>query len=124
MPVKKKAVETLAASGTAPEAPKRRATVRSKQPKPVTEPLGAENSTLAKPRKKAAPKTAAATHKTTPRKAPVSKKAPKSANFDVEAHRAEIEREAYFLWLNRGGLHGQANEDWLRAVEIVKARKA
>lgn len=124
MPAKKKTIETSVDSGSAPAAPKRRTAVRSKQSEPLTETVAAESPAAAKTRKKAAPKTAAATHKAVTRKAPVRKQAVQTAAFDVEAYRAEIEREAYFLWLNRGGFHGQANEDWLRAVETVKARKA
>ena len=76
---------------------------------------------------KAAP-TAAATHK-----APARKSAPKAEvkalaalqpTFDESAFRAEIEREAYLLWEARGHEHGQAHEDWNRAVEIVRARNA
>ncbi len=73
---------------------------------------------------KAAP-TAAATHKAPARKAAAPKAkaaaAPKSA-FDAELHRTEIETEAYLLWESRGYTHGQEHEDWLRAVELVRAR--
>lgn len=67
----------------------------------------------------AAKRTAAATHK-----APATRAAKKPAapGFDIELHRAEIEREAYLLWVNRGHAHGQEHEDWLSAIEIVKAR--
>lgn len=76
---------------------------------------------------------AAATHKSPARKATVRKPAAKAAaaaaqpeaarGFDVAAHAAEIERVAYFLWLDRGAGHGAEGEDWARAVEIVRARQ-
>lgn len=87
-----------------------------------------------KPAKAKSP--AAATHKTPARKAPVRKSAVKAVAaetqaetpvvatvaFDAAAHHEEISREAYFLFLNRGAHHGYEHEDWLRAIEIVKAR--
>jgi|GEM_PF-5095961 len=75
-----------------------------------------------KPAAKASPKapTAAATHKA-PARRPSAKK-PAAPVFEVEIHRAEIDREAYLLWAGRGHEHGQAREDWLAAIEIVKAR--
>lgn len=77
---------------------------------------------------KAAP-TAAATHKAPARKSAAPKAAVKAAiasqpAFDESAYRAEIEHEAYLLWESRGHEHGQAHEDWVRAVEIVRARNA
>lgn len=42
--------------------------------------------------------------------------------FDPALHHEEIAREAYLLWLNRGGTHGRDQEDWHKAVEIVRAR--
>lgn len=73
--------------------------------------------------------TAAATHKAparqsvapTPTVTPVAER--KSA-FDARAQHAEIEREAYGLWETGGRKHGQADKDWLRAVEVVRARYA
>lgn len=79
-------------------------------------------------------KSAAATHKTPVRKTAVRKTAAAAAaaaaqtgtlsisSFDVAAHHDEIAREAYFLYLDRGAHHGREHEDWLRAIEIVKAR--
>jgi len=70
-------------------------------------------------KKPARSKSAAATHKTTTRTKSVTVAAPP---FDASAHHDEIARVAYFLWLDRGAHHGHEHEDWLRAVEIVKAR--
>lgn len=79
-------------------------------------------------------KSAAATHKTAARKTVARKPAAKAAAaaaqaenspaqaFDAAAHHEEIAREAYFLYLDRGAHHGHEHEDWLRAIEIVKAR--
>jgi hypothetical protein len=72
---------------------------------------------------------AAATHKAPARKSAAPKPAMKPAAtlrpaFDESAHRAEIEREAYLLWESRGHAHGEAHGDWLRAVEVVRARYA
>ena len=39
-------------------------------------------------------------------------------------HHQEISREAYFNWLRRGCPHGSAQEDWLAAVALVRARHA
>lgn len=95
---KKTAPENEAAAQAAPAAAEKKKTTRTKSP--------------------------AATHKTTARKAPVRKSALKAAplEFDAAAHHDEIAREAYFLFLNRGAQHGYEHEDWLRAIEIVKAR--
>ena len=72
--------------------------------------------------------TAAATHKAprtsvalTPTAVPVAEHKP---TFDARAQYAEIEREAYLLWETGGRKHGQADSDWLRAVEVVRARFA
>jgi len=45
-----------------------------------------------------------------------------AAGFDPAAHHEEIAREAYLLWLARGMSHGHDQEDWYRAVEIVRSR--
>ena len=85
---------------------------------PAAEPKPAKRAT--KKAAAAAPKaTAAATHK-----APATRATKKAAAavFDAELHRAEIEREAYLAWVSRGHEHGQEHEDWLAAIEIVKAR--
>jgi hypothetical protein len=122
MPAKKKLTETPLATPAA--APKRKTATRTKK---VEVPAAAAPAPEVKAKTTktatAAPKTPAATHKSTPRKSAPRAKASPVAAFDIELHRAEIEQEAYFLWINRGGVHGHATEDWLRAVEIVKARR-
>jgi hypothetical protein len=124
MPAKKKVTETPLATPAA--APKRKTATRTKK---VEVPAAAAPAPEVKAKAKtattgkAAPKTPAATHKSTPRKSAPRAKAATVAAFDIELHRAEIEQEAYFLWINRGGVHGHATEDWLRAVEIVKTRR-
>lgn len=72
---------------------------------------------------------AAATHKAPARKAAapkaeVKRAAVRTPEFDENAHRAEIEHEAYLLWQSRGFAHGQAHEDWIRAAGLVRARYA
>jgi hypothetical protein len=58
------------------------------------------------------------------KKPPVRRaKARKSiAEFDATHRHAEIAREAYLLWLDRGCAHGGDFEDWTRAIEIVRQR--
>lgn len=114
MPTKKR-VETESTTAAAEAKPAKRATKKS-----ASEPKAA---TARKPAAKPAtpPVTPAATHKA-PAKRTVTKKAAAPA-FDVDSHRQEIEREAYLIWVGRGHEHGQAHEDWLRAIEIVKARR-
>jgi hypothetical protein len=124
MPAKKKLTETPMVTPAA--APKRKTATRTKKAEvPAAAAPAPEVKAKAKTATtgKAAPKTPAATHKSTPRKSAPRAKASTVAAFDIELHRAEIEQEAYFLWINRGGVHGHATEDWLRAVEIVKARR-
>jgi hypothetical protein len=72
-----------------------------------------------KPKSAAPAATAAATHKA-PARAKRAK--PAATVFDPEANHAEISREAYLLYLNRGGNHGAAQDDWFRAIEIVRSR--
>lgn len=128
MPAKKKLTETV--SETAAPAAKRvtrTRTKKSEEPVAAAETKTAETKPAARTRKPAAPKTQtpAATHKAPARKVAVRKPVAAAApEFDIEMHRAEIEREAYFQWINRGGGHGSDAQDWLRAVEIVKARYA
>ena len=122
MPAKKKVTET---PGCARGSPKRKTATRTAKVE-VRRPLpgaGSEGESEDRHKSKSAPKTPAATHKSTPRKSAPRAKAATAQGFDIELHRAEIEQEAYFLWINRGGVHGHATEDWLRAVEIVKARR-
>jgi hypothetical protein len=119
MPIKKKSVEMpVAAESPAPRP--RKASTRTKKAESPS--LGAEAAPELKARRKPAAGVPAATHKVPVRKAVARKSPSKPAPFDVEAHRAEIEREAYFLWLGRGCSHGSAGEDWVKAVEIVMAR--
>ncbi|OHE77271.1 MAG: hypothetical protein A2107_01240 [Verrucomicrobia bacterium GWF2_62_7] len=107
MPAKKK-VEIAPAPAAETKPAAKRAVKKAAAPK----------AAAAKP---PAPKrtTAAATHK-----APATRAAKKSAApaFDIDLHRAEVEHEAYLLWVNRGHEHGQEHEDWLSAIEIVKTR--
>ena len=118
MPAKKKVTEAQVEA--TPAAPKRRTPARTKKVEAAAPAVETTVKTKSAAPRKTAPKTPAATHKSTPRKsAPRAKAAPQ---FEIEKHRAEIEREAYFLWINRGGVHGNDGEDWLRAVEIVKER--
>jgi hypothetical protein len=65
--------------------------------------------------------TAAATHEAPAKRAATKKAA--APGFDVELNRAEIEREAYLIWAGRGHEHGQSQQDWLAAIELVKARQ-
>ncbi|MCL4796972.1 MAG: DUF2934 domain-containing protein [Bryobacteraceae bacterium] len=116
MPAKKKVTDTQPEA--AAPAPKRRAPARTKAAEAAPESPKAK----APASKKAAPKTPAATHKAPARKVTPRKTTAKTPAFDIELHRAEIEREAYFLWLSRGSAHGDAGSDWLQAVEIVKTR--
>ncbi len=88
-----------------------------------------ETSESAAPKRASRAKSPAATHaqETKPRaaaarKAPARKRA--AAAFDPAQFHEEIAREAYLLWLGRGMAHGFDQEDWYRAVEIVRARHA
>lgn len=79
------------------------------------------------PKRATRAKAPAATHAGT--EGPVSAAARKTAprrrttrSFDPALHHDEIAREAYLLWLNRGMEHGRDQEDWHRAVEIVRSR--
>lgn len=107
MPVKKK-VEIAQAPAAATKPAAKRSVKKAAAPKAAA---------AKQPAAKGA--NAAATHK-----APATRTAQKPAapTFDIELHRAEIEHEAYLLWINRGHAHGQEHEDWLSAIEIVKAR--
>jgi hypothetical protein len=111
MPTKKK-VETEA---TAAEPKPAKRTAKKAATETKADPA---RKTAAKPAAK--PATAAATHKA-PAKRPAAAN-PAAPAFSVDAYRAEIEREAYLIWAGRGHKHGQAHEDWLRAIEIVKSR--
>lgn len=85
-----------------------------------------------------AAKSSAATHKPATRKPVAAKAAAAAASagaiaavpaapvakgaFEPAAYHQEIATEAYFQWVNRGGGDGSEREDWLRAIEIVRAR--
>jgi len=85
-------------------------------------PVKKTNKTTSEAKAKTAP-TAAATHKAPARKSAVPKsEIVRQPAFDESAHRAEIEQAAYLLWESRGYTHGQAHEDWISAVETVRAR--
>ncbi|MBA3973078.1 MAG: hypothetical protein C0504_02535 [Candidatus Solibacter sp.] len=107
MPTKKR-VETESAAAE-PKPARRAAKKTTAEPK-----AAAARKTAAKP------VTAAATHKATARRTATKKAA--APAFHVDLHREEVEREAYLIWASRGHEHGQAHEDWLRAIETVKAR--
>ncbi|MBI5083948.1 MAG: DUF2934 domain-containing protein [Acidobacteria bacterium] len=82
----------------------------------------------AKRRNSSSTKSTAATHKAPARKTAARRSVPTAQEppspvFDETLHKAEIAHEAYMLWLKRGASHGQAHQDWLRAVEIVRARR-
>lgn len=59
----------------------------------------------------------AATHK-----APAKRTVKAEPIFNLEAHREEIARQAYHFWLERGGAHGGAAEDWSRAETEIRRR--
>ena len=61
--------------------------------------------------------TAAATHK-----APAKRTIKAEPLFSVEVHREQIAKQAYYFWLERGGAHGGAAEDWARAEAEVRHR--
>ena len=65
-------------------------------------------STSTKQRKPAAKKTAAA-----PKKAEVT---------TIAVSREEIARLAHRIWAERGHQHGRAEEDWLRAEELLRGK--
>lgn len=109
--------------------------VKAAEPAPATKAKIVKSKAATTP---AAPKSSAATHKTAARK-PAARQplaaaaaagsaitlpasAPAKPAFDPSAFHNEIASEAYFQWVNRGGTHGSEQEDWLRAVEIVRAR--
>ena len=76
------------------------------------------------PAKKAArPKAPAAAHKTAAKKTPArTEPAVPVIEFQIEAHRAEIERQAYFYWVERGYAPGNPSEDWVRAEAEIRQR--
>jgi hypothetical protein len=74
---------------------------------------------------------AAATHKSPARKsvnaAPAAELLVESSSvekttFDVALHQEEIRKEAYCNWLHNGCPQGSEHQDWLAAIEIVRAR--
>jgi len=60
---------------------------------------------------------AAATHK-----APAIRAVKAEPIFKIEEHRDEIARQAYYFFLERGGSHGSAAEDWIRAEAETRRR--
>jgi hypothetical protein len=44
--------------------------------------------------------------------------------FDAAQHHEEIAREAYFVYLSRGAAPGSEHDDWMKAIEVVRARHA
>jgi hypothetical protein len=42
----------------------------------------------------------------------------------VGSSQAEVAKEAYALFLERGGVHGHDVEDWLRAEQLVRERRS
>lgn len=81
----------------------------------------AASAALAEPKAAPKAKSAAATHKSAARRA--TKSAAVAPVFDAESHRDEIAVEAYYLWMNRGCAHGHEHEDWLQAINVVRARR-
>lgn len=98
------------------------ATATAAEPKPAakrTSKKAAAAPAATTPESPAKRSSAAATHKAPAKRATKKLSAPV---FDIELHRGEIEHEAYLMWVNRGHAHGQEHDDWLAAIEIVKAR--
>ncbi len=105
-----------------------------KKTSPATDPAVKAAAATPEKKKTVRTKAPAATHKSPARKAAAPKAAKAAATaasaatvavaveFDVTLHHDEIAREAYFQFLNRGGYPGNEHEDWLRAIEVVKAR--
>ena len=74
---------------------------------------------------------AAATHKSSARPsvkaAPVAEVLAESivvekTTFDAGMHHEEISKEAYCNWLRNGCPQGSEHQDWVAAIEIVRAR--
>ncbi len=42
----------------------------------------------------------------------------------VDSSQAEVAKEAYALFLERGAVHGHDVEDWLRAEQFVRERRS
>jgi hypothetical protein len=76
-----------------------------------------ETEPKTEPKKAAAPKTP---RRRTPAKPPVPVQAAAPEQLPVE----EVAAEAYFLFVARGGQHGDPTADWLAAEQIVRARRA
>jgi hypothetical protein len=109
MPVRKKTVPEngTAAAETTPKTTVRRAPAK-KTGVAAGEPAPARR------------RSTAATHKPNARAAAAGAEA--APGFDPVRHAAEIQREAYFQWLNRGRQHGGDAADWFHAEQAVKAR--
>jgi hypothetical protein len=41
-----------------------------------------------------------------------------------DSAQADVAKEAYALFLERGGVHGHDVEDWLRAEQLVRERRS
>lgn len=96
-----------------------------------TRKAAAPEGTVASEQKTATPKSSAATHKAPARKAlaavagvdsPVEAVVVETTTFDISLHHAEISTEAYYHWLRRGCPQGSEHDDWLAAIEVVRAR--
>jgi hypothetical protein len=73
------------------------------------------------------PKISAKPRRTSPRKPPVVTARPEPAEAPLPVHgldQEEVARLAYAYWLERGGQGGSAENDWYRAEQELRARKA
>jgi len=127
MPAKKKTATTKEtepgkAAAAAPATPKSGTKAKSsvKEAKAVATKPTAAATHKAPATKKAQPKARAAAAAVGT--APLSETPAVVAPFDASLYREEIEREAYFLWINRGGAKESPQQDWFEAVEIVRRR--
>lgn len=112
--------EIVKAAETAPATKSK--TEKSKATKTTTAAKSSAATHKPATRKPVAAKAAAAA--AAPASAPVAAPAAPVAKpaFEPAAYHQEIAAEAYFQWVNRGGGDGNEREDWLRAIEIVRAR--
>jgi hypothetical protein len=91
-----------------------------------TEATGTSDNKTAK-----APSPAAATHKSSARKSasavpaaesPIESVIVEKSAFDAALHHDEISVEAYHNWLRNGCRQDTQHQDWLAAIETVRAR--
>jgi hypothetical protein len=47
-----------------------------------------------------------------------------SAPHSADSGHAEVAKEAYVLFLERGSVHGHDVEDWLRAEQVLRERRS